>query len=441
MKSHLLVIVLIQPVLFACNAKSSERGPDSQNPKDPVKIVTKQYPKTSKEEELSKFPDIQQILRSNPCINSDDCNEVEVESGVAPLKNEQILILEDIKLPEEAFYRYQDRISGFYKLDDSGTYRQKFPKAKISKPVFDIVKRLNRESGQISRKIPSLGLYLYQHSQLKITDDNFGEMPHSDYVFGMAVDRNPDANFVFADNPNLTREELCSLLTDEEDAYLRINSRFTSALYGLNEIIVKNRIKYINMSFISTPQSLERHMRNFCRHSNREVAEQAVKYYNSLYLKLLEMNPDIVLVQAVPNDNDSEYECPFHRRWIRVGYTARIRSTIPPAGENLTKNGLPENLKPVFSCVSTAMNGGVTDSNEPSFGISFPKDFDENSLYYNYWGLAAYPVERMATSWATPLALSYLRANSQGKDPDSIYLTVINKILDPIKNKQFIENK
>jgi hypothetical protein len=388
------------------------------------------------EEELTQFPEIESFLQKNPCINSANCELTEVTSGQATLKKEQILVLESISLPRSSFTRYRNRFSGFYLQNKDGSYRRLKPVAQVSKPFLEIMDRLNENTNYTSKKTPNLGWFLAQHSQLKIQSDDFFVTTHSDRVVEFAIDRNPDANFVLADNPLITDNMICKALTKESDDLRDFKVKLSNALFDLNEIIRNNKIQYVNMSFLSTPESLSQYMRGACNSSDSNIAKKIVHIYNLFYLKLLEQNPNLVLVQSVSNDDHQSYECPFHRRWIRVGYTNRVNSAIPHTGEDLTPEGLAPNLTPVLSCITTAINSGIEDAE--SYENRLPRNFSASSLFYNYSGLYGYPINVMSTSWATPIVLSFLRAQNVGIKADLIYTSVINRIFDPLIHKQFI---
>lgn len=396
------------------------------------------FPSTTWEQELQYFPEIKEIIEQNPCIKSNNCNTETISSGIAELKQEQILILEDINYPYSGFHRYRDRISGYYLRTLMGDYKRMYPKAQVSKVLLKIIDVLNRNTKVTSQMMPALGRFLHMNSQVEILGEDLGRLTHAVDVFEFAIDRNPDANFIFADNPLISKENLCTILENPKDGFKRFSEQLDISLKSLSAIIQTNQVKYINMSFAPSIASTVKHMEFFCNKSNRKMAERIVDYYNQFYLNLLELNKEIILVQAVPNDIQGSYKCPFDRRWIRVGYVNEINSQISPEGDPLTDDRIPLNLAPLSECITTAINGGFID--RKNFDSNLPDSFNENSLYYNYFGLFAYPVDIMATSWATPLALSYIRAHDERKSPLEIYLTVRGRILDPIKNRQFMES-
>lgn len=400
-----------------------------------------QYPTTTMEDELRLFPKIAQIINNNNCMQSKTCTTKIVESGNAPLKDEQILVFEQIGVPWSSFLRYKDRISGFYTISETGNYKRHSPNAKVSVPVLETMDYLNNLGSPVSKLIPSLGRYLYSHSQVEILNPLEGRVEaHSRIVFELMVDKNPDANFVFADAPQVSVAELCGSLNSDNELHLqKIQDKFDTALAELSTILRSNKIKYINASFVSTPEVIAQNMYQACHASEFKAAKQIFEIKSTFLKQLLIRNPDVILVQAVPNDNHDDYDCTFDRRWIRVGYTTIPNSNISSDGIAIEDEYLPYNMRPVKSCMTLAINGGITDKTE--FESILPKYFDNNSAYFNYGGLYAYPVDAMATSWATPLALSFIRANSKNKNPNFIYTLFIDRIFDPLKNKQFIENK
>lgn len=424
------------------NSSDSPRNSDSPRSHPHAENPRLQLPTDDIREDLLRYPEIEALLKDNPCIDHSNCPTVLVEAGIAEIKENQIMVLEELHIPTSSFSRYRDRISGFYDRDEAGKYKRIRPVAKVSKPLLQIMDIFNQNRPSISRTIPSLGAYLAIRSQLEIISGNTNTLDHAATVFELMVDKNPDTNFVMAQIPELKAQERCRILKNQnkESALKIIAYEFEKAAQSLVEVINLHNIKMINVSYLSTVQSELEHMRINCGEENYAVASAIVQIKNQFFLSLLQ-NSEVIILQAAPNDDQQLYPCPFHRRWIRVGYVNIPQSSIPEEGWALSDEFLPRNLLPVSSCITVAINGGIKDKSR--FDDHFPSYYDENSLFRNYSGLYAYPVDVMATSWATPLALSFMRfkkTKTQNLSPDLEYTTVINKILDPIKNKQFIQN-
>jgi len=442
--SKILIIFFLSYDMIACNKSLAQKQkPTTINSNTSILPPAKsrvRLPTEDMNEDLLLYPNIKDMLNNNRCIESSSCPTITVEAGNAEIKNNQIMILEELHIPHSTFSRYRDRISGFYSIGVNGLLKRLRPTAKVSNPYIEIMDILNNDRKSISRTIPSLGAYLAEHSQFEFISGNVNSLDHAATVFELLVDKNPDTNFVMAGIPELTNNERCDSIENSETALKSITMKFENAAKSLLEIIKQHQVKTINVSYLSTVQSELEHMRRTCKKQDYNIANKIFQIKTKFFLNIIE-NSDVVIVQAVPNDDTQSYYCPFHRRWIRVGYVNVPKSNIPDEGIPLTDENLPNNLRPVSNCITVAINSGITD--KLNFAEQFPSYYDENSLFRNYDGLYAYPVDVMATSWATPLALSFIRANLQGKikkPPQFVYTTVINRILDPIKNKQFIQN-
>lgn len=434
-----LWIVFLSFELLACNNSFGQRA--KNNPSTGNSAIENSHVKLPTDnigEDLLLYPEIEAILAENPCIAESDCATVVVEAGKAEIKENQIMILEELHIPPSTFSRYEDRVSGFYDRDEDGKFKRIHPIAQVSKPILEIMGILNQNRKAISKSIPSLGAYLAVHNQFEFISGEINSLDHAATVFELLVDKNPDTNFVMANIPELSPEERCALVENDQSLILKtISDKFDNAAQSLIEIIKTHNIKTINVSYLSTIQSELQHMKRDCKNQSYSVARQIIQIKNNFFLNLLN-NSDVVIVQAVPNDDHQLYHCPFHRRWIRVGYVNIPNSSIPDEGVPLTDEFLPRNLLPVSTCITVAINSGIIDKQK--FEDQFPAYYDEHSLFRNYGGLYAYPIDLMATSWATPLALSMIRLKTQSSSPDLVYTSIINRILDPIKNQQFIQN-
>jgi len=424
--------------LLACHnsyGQKMEHTPPKQN--DPSEKSNVKLPSEDINQDLLLYPEIEAILKDNPCIATSNCPTSIIEAGNAEIKNNQIMVLEELHIPVSTFSRYHDRVSGFYDINSEGGFERIQPTAQVSKPILEIMSILNRDRKAVSKIIPSLGAYLALHTQFELISHPINSLNHAETVFELLVDKNPDTNFVLARIPEVTIQERCQALEDKNTTLKSISAKFENAAQALIEIIKTQKISTINVSYLSTIQSELQHMKRDCKNQDYSVAAKITQIKTKFFLDLLN-NSEVVVVQAVPNDDYQPYYCPFHRRWIRVGYVNLPKSHIPEDGMSLSDEFLPRNLLPVSSCMTVAINSGISD--KLNFGDQLPAYYDENSLFRNYGGLYAYPVDVMATSWATPLALSFIRLKAQSKSLNSVYTTVINKILDPIKNKQFIQN-
>lgn len=441
MKSINLILLMALSFTVACHGAANKNNRVFNNNENLSQDQDFKYPKTTLEEELEFYPEVKNIFKKNECIKSKSCETQNVEAGVANLKNEQILIFEQIGIPYSAFLRYQDRISGFYVLSEEGHYSRYVPKAKVSEPILQVMQVLNAKNLPLSRQIPVLGRLIYNSSQVEILNSLEGRIDaHPRTVFELMVDKNPDANFIFADKPTISVADLCGTLNwFSEPVFQRIQNKLDSALIEITKIISENRIQFINASYLSTPETEMRNMQMVCHNSNRDVAERLASMQTHFLNRLLEQNPKVILVQGLPNDDYEMYECPFDRRWIRVAYTNIKKSEIPPEGIPLDVSILPTNLRVVRDCATVAINSGIEDKKDMTSIL--PEYFDENSAYFNYGGLYAYPIDIMATSWSTPLALSFIRSTNKNKNPLFVYTSVIDRVFDPVKNKQFIENR
>lgn len=435
-----LLIVFLSFELLACNNSYGQKEKNkSSEGNSSIKNSNIKLPTNDIHDDLLLYPEIAAILTANPCIAESDCPTVVVEAGKAEVKENQIMILEELHIPPSTFSRYEDRVSGFYDWNEDGTMMRRHPVAQVSKPIIEIMDILNRDRKAISKIVPSLGAYLATHDQFELLSEKINSLDHAATVFELLVDKNPDTNFVMANIPELSIEERCAAVEnkDRDLTFKKITTKFDNAASALIEIIRTHNIKTINVSYLSTIQSELQHMRRDCKNTDYSMASQIIQIKNKFFLNLLNSS-DVIIAQAVPNDDHQLYHCPFHRRWIRVGYVNIPKSTIPDEGLRLTDEFLPRNLLPVSTCITVAINSGIVD--KLKFEDQFPTYYDEHSLFRNYGGLYTYPIDLMATSWATPLALSFIRLKAQTAPPDLVYTALINRILDPIKNQQFIQN-
>lgn len=395
----------------------------------------------------SENPSLAEMI-NNPCVKERSCPKYEVTAGDAPNKNEQILILEILAFPMSSFARYQNRVSGFYHYNDDGTYRRIIPTAKVAMPDPNFYKNLSSMNSQFGReyfqrKFPTIGSYLSNKLSVEYKIDLENSI-HGWQVFEFLVERNPDANFVFANIPRLDKkEEICDLLSHPEDSEIYLRSKVEKSADSLTEIIKKHRIKYVNNSYGWDLIKTQKYLSSECGEiATIKSAQKLVEILSSILLRLLDKNPDLIIVNSVLNEPAPGYSCDVHERLIHVGYFNQVKSTIPSDGVSISDVALPSILENGKNCIDVIVNGGIIESDGlPTSGYltdNFPKYYDKSSLMFNWFGYFNHPIDFMATSWAAPIALSMLRSIHKDTPAYEVRSKILLQAFDPVRNNQFV---
>lgn len=379
---------------------------------------------------------------------------VRLNSPVPPTgSGQRVLILDSFFVPPSAFGRYQKRILGFHHLADSetGQYQEWSPSAKVPLLLRKALAEIDDKT-EIS-DLESVAKDLNRlHFQIEIL--NHPKNPaigHVNPIFNWLAEWNPKAEFALVEFPVPSDEIICAL--DEVEGRRDFAQFFKTAGEELADIIKRNNIDYVNLSFTPTEDSLAEHYSRQCQKDFDQISERdrtMLQLHRAQILGMMtKANPDLVIVQAVPNQAKSKLEkndsgapfiCNQNKQTVTIGFFTDLNSDVGPAGIPIQSAWMHPSQRNGVNCTDAFINGGMVESRDPQ--ATKPDQYDEHSLYQNYNGVLLNPEPLMATSWATPLALSMImhwkaQALEQGAPvtPLALKEKIKGRMWDPLRNK------
>lgn len=372
-------------------------------------------------------------------------------------RGQRVLILDSFFVPSSALLRYKNRVLGFYKLEQPNgmvSYEKYFPEITVYQPL-----------AEISNYLASLSVHIPAH---RLNDINIvnrpirktlktpGFLAHGIPIFEWLADLLPEAQFVIADLPfQLTgRDFLCNPSQMDFNA---MQKKFDDSFTQLKDIIARHGINLINMSQAPTPSSLARYLNTACggKTLSTEIRNKILAIENSFFERMSTI-PEVIVFQSLPNDEPTLYQDPKednrlvtkkYDNIIKVGYFAKGDCDFDESGI-FDQTYLSYEQSQLVNFADLYINGGFTENGEdPLTGIPHPPIIKHsNQLMHRTMGLgASIPVGRMATSWATPLALAhfvYLK-NMCGPKTAGEYRAFLKtgkglpKMIDPLRFFQF----
>jgi hypothetical protein len=458
---------------IACRSEKSHNSPkpEAEAPAKSIPFLWENFRLASPEEKQTLFQNIQQqLLDFDECQKQGNCQNVDVKFENKPfeakdLEKNPVIMVIDSGPSLSAVARYGSRVLNWYTLgEESGRLDE-------IEPAFQLPLQAKTILSDLLDKAPYL--IAAQETQSfskefskrfsKINDSEAGS--HLKIVFNILAEYAPNARFVIVDLPPLApfkRSELCRF--DESDS---IKARTSLANFNSDiATIGKNYgVDFINFSAGYTIQSVGAALRLYCEGPQ---SDEKIKKVTDLYTEMVKGMSSVeesVLVQANfasrwplgKNDSNAPSDCISLENRIRVGYVETAHSqlgpfgVVPPTGGPFSRLAIPEVQNNAWECTDLYLNSGLSVDTLQDDRIP-----GETPLKYGAYGIDFRPLRfEMASSWAAPLATAHLvwiqqKAIQEGKGRLNRYELLkyatgnqpeTNKVIDPLRNHQFIELK
>lgn len=405
------------------------------------------------------------IAKNSGCFDnfdeeSNECEWMKIKFFPAqPTKEslgQRILIIEET-VPDSSLLRYRNKVLGFYKYSKADQQILEWqPEASISKLTYD----LHYEYlGNLDLHIPTSDFDIYGTELLKtIQLDSFnydiGLNGHGSLGFNLLADLNPNAQFLFAQLPKFS-DKICNI--DHENTLAEIENDLHHSLIHMTKLIQKYKISFINIVTSQDHEWYEKFLSSCNKYDTKNLRKGAVIYSNlfrEYYSKLSQIEGVLIFKSASNNYEQnsnkanflSDYNCFDSSKIFSVGYLTIKDPMFGKKGKKINKFYLPENQRGGSDCVEIYINSGYSEGPDNFYNTPDISP-GKNPLTLNgQGGVARYIENMMATSWATPLALSmfnYFRIQNQNyfnSDADLLKISeqLRGRMFDPLYYDQFI---
>jgi hypothetical protein len=424
------------PLLLLCACTSVDAAAKKEEPPAPPDSAYRPSDATIRDVAAARAA-ITAILDETPrCIGGEahpGCELVEVEASGADINWQdadpasRILIIDGgkncdlMKGPAEG--RYKHRIFDRFRLTPFGDYvacssRMKFPRA--------LAKILHDTPGA-HQYVPAKGI------GRDVSDAVIAKFPnaerhysHGNAILSMLAEYNPRATFALAEVPNRGPRLLC-FGTDAE-----LNEFDLHVIASLETIILFDGIRYVNFAAGVTRDSIREALQTQCvRAQVTDERIDALMLSSTRWIRALSNIPGVTFVQAGASIGEGEplenYEpdcsaADMPNR-LRVAHFDAPHSTISQNGATYDSpwgSSIPQWYRGGAGCLDIYMNSGLFPP-PPDDIVQASGSRPAESGGSTGFGVAPLPL--MSTSYAAPLALSYLiNAVATGGDHDPKHL-------------------
>ncbi|MCB0367764.1 MAG: hypothetical protein KDD68_20340 [Bdellovibrionales bacterium] len=379
----------------------------------------------------------------------------------------RILFLEDQAVPRMALTASRHRTLGFYRWDKEARH---FVPRDIDFTMEARSYRLFYESrGSEESHIPGKafrtmkGLFPTPISIAKLQDKDMG-LGHADFGYSLLNHLNPKARFLFAPMSSFPN----GIELEDPDYLNAVREHLEGLKLAYNLLIRMYHLNRVSVAFGPFPW-LQFQRRNLINRGVKPTESLHRKYLKSVQMwkmfweELAADNPNLLIFVGLQNDlrdpdfTDGQlvrdFNCFSHPRVFRVGYVHDSTNAIPIDGNYLTGQNSSDLLRPGLACTDLAVNSGFdedirTRMELDPFSDAYPSRRGKRGSYLVVSGQLRVSFHMMATSWATPMALSfanrlvenYRRQNGRELDLDSLKGLVKGKAFDPYYHGQFLSN-
>ncbi len=379
---------------------------------------------------------------------------------------QRILILDGESQPSfySAFFRYKKKVLSFLEQSSfgDGEFYEFFPVIKapvVLDSIQDIVDHSNQQTWQVGdfRDVGSKLLKLYH--QVEHIVPSQAQIAHGEYVFELLADLNPESQFVIGPFPLPDPELFCEM----DSRWEELVTFYDNAASSLVDYIDEFQISWVNLSYSTTMESLKKYHNLNCRKPpDIKQLKNYIKLRANVVDKLAQSQSSPVILQALPNEApyevkesnpDYHFSCRARDYLFRVGFSSIVDHSIPTAGKHILPSHLPKVQQNLYDCGDFFINGGVDENiqeNAKYFKNEWGRYFTKHSgnhLKLKYYGIYEEHTPLMATSWATPMGLSFLNYLSKlykerGKElkPYELRAILWKKVWDPLGHRLFLRD-
>lgn len=385
-----------------------------------------------------------------PEPNGDSEIDLTFTATPKPTDGPVILMIESNFYPITVATRYRRQIDGLYQWNKTQEAFENW--------TFNF--RFNSDSEKLLQTIenrPSLFaaedfFFLKQNKHYDFVAK--GESPpllHASIVAGILLEQNPKARLVIAPRPMLTTEEICRLESPSEQR--KVIALFAKVAEELQTIIKNHNVTAVNLSHgLNTNywDTLWSHCPDVLK---RAEVQRAITAANLKILKALTDNPQLLVFEAsdntprkpmTPQSSLYEYLCFSAPNLLRVAFMTEAQSFIPPEGIPFAKDRVYHTQKNALSCADVVINAGFDEAEDSFEAAPHILEYGPKPLFFTTSGFNVLPLNSMATSWATPHALSLALFIAQSaRDLEQKILTPVQiktlmkyRMFDPALNDQ-----
>ncbi len=376
-------------------------------------------------EELSTIVQDTPICPENPNLGIENCALEQInfikKEGKLSSEGQRVLIIDEGKFPL-AYTRYHKRVLDLLEPDEEGWYHTTKKPLFLPKNLKKIFKDILGEkysdlSASVLKTIFRSGLEHEIDEKFRTAMDfTFTGQLHGALVMALIAEYSPEAEIIIAQSFGLTDiPEFCNITKDNE-ALVSFGSYLNHAVLSMQELILENKIHWINYSAGNTRQTLDQDAIRKCgKVFSDNTSKLILQTLLDKFYRPLSSMPGVLFVQAglphlshshLAEDPNFTTDCTNLPQRLRVGvFTADKEHKLAPLGENRF-DLLDQNQKTKWPCIDTYLNIRYKHYTE-----SDSKYDDDQTLLRltNGWNdFGIYNRTEVTGSFAAPILVSHL---------------------------------
>lgn len=355
-------------------------------------------------------------------VSGCDLVDVTFVPATPKMQGDAVLIL-DKGMYFSAYTRYARRVLGIYERKANGAIEATPSTISMSRGAYHVAHDIFGESAVPVFQSETEGLAKEFSRKFSAgIPASLTRFEHGTPILNMIADLVPQAEFVVVNNFGgifRTNDELCAIATTA--GYAHAQTVLDRSIADLTALIDDYAVRYINLSSGHAFDVAQASIQQACPSANAgTIKGRDAALWQRLVLALGTMH-GVTLVEAAPypnapltvDDPAAPVDCATIENRVRVGYftqktsgiddAGRLGSGLPATSTVLEGHGDQQNAK---ACVDLFVNAGFDQHLDGAL------DLGTAALYTSKWGLDArrsiFEDNGMSTSYATPLALSYL---------------------------------
>ncbi|KAB8028082.1 hypothetical protein [Fluviispira multicolorata] len=387
----------------------------------------------------SKISTLEPCTKENASTDP-NCALVQIYPGEATVKESslgyRVMIIDDYSMKTAAYTRYSERVlKNIFENEKTGMLDGAPLKLEMPQAAKEIL--LDTFKNPAYEKIPSELL----RPSSKIFQEKFNEMVntinvigHSTMIFNYIANNSPNSQFVLIHSGvNKFGEIFCDKNLTEDEKINEISSLFKSQSDQITKLINDYKIDFISYSRGYSNDTLKEIAgKRECKNTSDSLISKTNKIYFNLFLQPLTTQTQAILVQANSASNykinsiyDENYfsDCQKLKNRVRVGPVNDFNLSIPFQGSK-NINILSPSERNARLCSDIYINFAVKDY--------FPyTQVRKGAIQVSQLNLGTLPImyEAIVSSYATPVAVSYLMHLKMQLQKESPNIEITNKML------------
>ncbi|KAB8028080.1 hypothetical protein [Fluviispira multicolorata] len=394
----------------------------------------------------SKISTLEPCTKENASTDP-NCALVQIYPGKATVKESslgyRVMIIDDYGMIAAAYTRYRERVlKNIFENETTGmldgaSLELQMPRAAkeilldtFQNPAYEkIPSELLRQNGEIFQE-----KFSEMVNNLNFFTDGKYHNAHSTIIFNYIANNSPNSQFVLIHSGmNKFGEIFCDKNLTEDEKINKISSLFKSQSDQTSQLINDYKIDFISYSRgFSNDMLRDISKLSICKNTSEKLISQTNKIYFDSFLQPLTTQTQAILVQANSASNykinsihDENFfsDCQKLKNRVRVGTVNDFNLSIPFQGSkniNILSH-LERNAKP---CSDIYINFSVQN-------YSPDTQFRKGVIQISNFNIGTSPIvyEAIVSSYATPVAVSYLiylKMNLQKEYPN---IEITNKML------------